>query len=102
MALEPQGLREFAEGLEELIVVEEKRSILEAQIKDELYALPDAKRPRVIGKACDGKGEWSTSINEAPLIGHYEFQTEPIAKMLAARFLKLEIPETLKHKSKQS
>ncbi|MDA1172861.1 MAG: indolepyruvate ferredoxin oxidoreductase family protein, partial [Proteobacteria bacterium] len=89
--LEPQGLREFAEGLEELIVVEEKRPILEAQIKDELYALPDGKRPRIIGKASDGKGEWSTSINEAPLIGHYEFQPEPIAKMLAARFLKLNL-----------
>jgi len=94
--LEPQGLREFAEGLEELIVVEEKRPILEAQIKDELYALPDGKRPRIIGKSCDGKGEWSTSIDEAPLIGHYEFQPEPIAKMLAARFLKLDLPESLK------
>lgn len=94
--LEPQGLREFAEGLEELIVVEEKRPILEAQIKDELYALPDGKRPRIIGKASDGKGEWSTSIDEAPLIGHYEFQPEPIAKMLAARFLKLDLPESLK------
>lgn len=94
--LEPQGLREFAEGLEELIVVEEKRPILEAQIKDELYALPDDKRPRVIGKACHGKGEWSTSIDEAPLMGHYEFQPEPIAKMLAARFLLLDIAETLK------
>lgn len=94
--LEPQGLREFAEGLEELIVVEEKRPILEAQIKDELYALPDDKRPRVIGKACHGKGEWSTAIDEAPLMGHYEFQPEPIAKMLAARFLLLDITETLK------
>lgn len=94
--LEPQGLRKFAEGLEELIVVEEKRPIIEAQIKDELYALPDGKRPRVIGKACDGKGEWSTSIEEAPLIGYFEYQPEPIAKMLAARFLKLDLPETLK------
>ena len=94
--LEPQGLREFAEGLQELIVVEEKRPILESQIKDELYALPDGKRPRVIGKACEGKGEWSTSIHDAPLIGHYEFQPEPIAKMLAARFLKLDIPQSLR------
>ncbi|MGC9659755.1 MFS transporter [Acinetobacter pittii] len=94
--LEPQGIREFAEGLEELIVIEEKRPIIETQIKDELYSLPDGKRPRVIGKATDSKGEWSTSIEEAPLIGHYEYQPEPIAKMLAARFLKLDIPENLK------
>ncbi|MFW2057922.1 indolepyruvate ferredoxin oxidoreductase family protein [Acinetobacter haemolyticus] len=94
--LEPQGIREFAQGLQELIVVEEKRPILEAQIKDELYSLPDGQRPRVIGKACDGKGEWSTSVEEAPLIGHYEFQPEPIAKMLATRFLGLDLPEALR------
>ncbi|MCH7391249.1 indolepyruvate ferredoxin oxidoreductase family protein [Acinetobacter dispersus] len=94
--LEPQGLREFAEGLQELIVVEEKRPILEAQIKDELYSLPDEQRPHVIGKAIHGKGEWSTSFKEAPLIGHYEFQPEPIAKMLAARFLQLDLPESLR------
>lgn len=94
--LEPQGLREFAEGLQELIVVEEKRPILEAQIKDELYSLPDEQRPHVIGKAPHGKGEWSTSFEEAPLIGHYEFQPEPIAKMLAARFLQLDLPESLR------
>ncbi|WP_047428400.1 indolepyruvate ferredoxin oxidoreductase family protein [Acinetobacter sp. neg1] len=94
--LEPQGIREFAEGLKELIVVEEKRPILESQIKDELYSLPDEKRPHVIGKAIHGKGEWSTSIEEAPLIGHYEFQPEPIAKMLAARFLQLDLPENLR------
>ncbi|MEB6666438.1 indolepyruvate ferredoxin oxidoreductase family protein [Acinetobacter vivianii] len=94
--LEPQGIREFAEGLKELIVVEEKRPILESQIKDELYSLPDEQRPHVIGKAIHGKGEWSTSIEEAPLIGHYEFQPEPIAKMLAARFLQLDLPENLR------
>lgn len=94
--LEPQGLHEFAEGLKELIVVEEKRPILESQIKDELYSLPDHQRPHIIGKACDGKGEWSTSTEEAPLIGYYEFQPEPIAKMLAARFLSFDIPAHIK------
>lgn len=94
--LEPQGIREFAEGLKELIVVEEKRPILESQIKDELYSLPDQQRPHVFGKAIHGKGEWSTSIEEAPLIGHYEFQPEPIAKMLAARFLQLDLPQNLR------
>ena len=50
----------------------------------------------MIGKAIHGKGEWSTSFEEAPLIGHYEFQPEPIAKMLAARFLQLDLPESLR------
>ena len=93
--LEPQGIREFAEGLQELIVIEEKRPILESQIKDELYSLPDAKRPRIIGKSSEHQGEWSTSSKDAPLIGYYEFQPELIAKMLAARFLALELPAAL-------
>jgi indolepyruvate ferredoxin oxidoreductase len=55
--LEPQGARRFAEGLEEVLVIEEKRSLIEMQLKDQLYALPDGKRPRVIGKF-DEAGQW--------------------------------------------
>lgn len=94
--LEPYGLRQFARGLQEIIVVEEKRAILESQIKDELYALPDFHRPRVVGKSSDGQGEWSTSPKDAPLISHYELQPEPIAKMLAGRLLSTELPEDLR------
>lgn len=94
--LEPAGLRVFAAGLQELIVVEEKRPILESQIKDELFALPDHLRPRVIGKSSEGHGEWSTARSDAPLISHYELQPEPIAKMLAARLLRFELPEDIR------
>ena len=48
-------LREFADGLEEILVVEEKRRIIEMQVKDALYALPDSRRPRVVGR-CDENG----------------------------------------------
>jgi indolepyruvate ferredoxin oxidoreductase len=46
--LEPQGLREFASGLDLVIVVEEKRSLLETQAREILYGEPAA--PRIIGK----------------------------------------------------
>ena len=46
--LEPTSLREFAAGLREIVVVEEKRSFVEAAVKDLLYGRPDA--PMVSGK----------------------------------------------------
>jgi len=55
--LEPQGLRAFAQGLEEILVVEEKRAVMENQIKEQLYNWDADLRPRVIGKY-DESGEW--------------------------------------------
>ena len=49
--LEPHALREFAEGLGEVLVVEERRAILEAQLKEQGYHWPAARRPRVVGKS---------------------------------------------------
>jgi len=48
--LEPQTTHEFAEGLEEILVVEEKRSIIEDQITGQLYNYPVKARPRVFGE----------------------------------------------------
>ena len=46
--IEPTGVREFAAGLREVIVVEEKRSFVEAAVKDTLYGVTGA--PSVHGK----------------------------------------------------
>ncbi|HEV8458734.1 MAG TPA: 2-oxoacid ferredoxin oxidoreductase, partial [Methylomirabilota bacterium] len=46
--MEPRIVREFSRGLEEILVVEEKRPFLEMFCKDILYGQAD--RPRVVGK----------------------------------------------------
>ena len=38
--LEPVGIREFARGLEDIVVVEEKRSFIESQMKEHMYNWP--------------------------------------------------------------
>ncbi len=48
--LEPRATHDFAEGLEEILVVEEKRSIIEDQLTGQLYNYPVAARPRVFGE----------------------------------------------------
>ncbi len=52
--LEPQIVSRFAKGLDLIIVVEEKRSLIETQIREQLFELKT--RPVVIGKK-DEKGE---------------------------------------------
>jgi indolepyruvate ferredoxin oxidoreductase len=52
--LEPQGALAFARGLEEILVVEEKRPIIEDQLKKLLYNRADA--PRVVVGKLDAEG----------------------------------------------
>jgi len=46
--LEPRSIKRFAEGLDLIIVVEEKRALIETQVKEQLY--DTAMRPLVLGK----------------------------------------------------
>jgi indolepyruvate ferredoxin oxidoreductase len=46
--LEPDGLRDFARGLDMIIVVEEKRSLIEMQVREHLYGT--AHQPILVGK----------------------------------------------------
>ncbi len=49
--LEPTGLKEFAAGLDEILVIEEKRSLIEDQAARILYGME--KQPRLVGKLDD-------------------------------------------------
>lgn len=75
--LEPQGIADFASRVDELLVVEEKRSILEDQIKTQLFNLTTERRPRVFGKA----GENGATLLQA--IG--EIGTLSVAKAILSR-----------------
>jgi indolepyruvate ferredoxin oxidoreductase len=46
--LEPSAARAFADGLEDVLVVEHKRALIEPQLKNALYDC--ARRPRIVGK----------------------------------------------------
>ena len=75
-----ETIRRFARGLEEIVVVEEKRAVLEPQVKDCLYGL-SAGAPRVFGKH-DEAGGWLF-----PPSG--EVGPETIARALAPRLARL-------------
>ncbi|GMG81783.1 indolepyruvate ferredoxin oxidoreductase family protein [Paralimibaculum aggregatum] len=75
--LESQRLTEWAEGLDLVIVVEEKRAIIETQVKEILYNRP--ARPRVVGwKDETGQVLFSVKMDLNP--GQI---AEGIARMLA-------------------
>ena len=57
--LEAQGTREFATGLREILVVEEKRQVIEYQVKEELYNWRPDVRPNVVGKFNEDEGDFS-------------------------------------------
>jgi indolepyruvate ferredoxin oxidoreductase len=60
--VEPEGLRVFARGLELIIVVEEKRSLIEVQLREELYGSPS--QPMCVGKK-DEDGNWLFPVTGA-------------------------------------
>jgi indolepyruvate ferredoxin oxidoreductase len=73
--MEPSVVRDFARGLEEVFVIEEKRPFLEMFAKNVLYGTANA--PRVVGKFDE---------QERELLPHYgEFESDMIARALVKR-----------------
>ncbi len=75
--LEAGSVLDFAEGCDELLVIEEKQPIVEMQIKDALYHRPAERRPRVCGKT-DAEGR-----SLLPVVS--EFSPLMVARVLIAR-----------------
>lgn len=97
--LEATGLQEFADGLDEILVVEEKRQVLEYQVKEELFAWIGSGRkiPRVVGKFDDKDGgEWAVPQGNWLLPAHYEFSPSIVAKVIGARLLRMALPEDVR------
>jgi indolepyruvate ferredoxin oxidoreductase len=81
--LDPEAVEAFADGLETVLVVEEKRALIESQLKSILYDAPMARKPRVVGKY-DGANEWSPRRGEEVLASIGELSPPVIAEQLAA------------------
>jgi indolepyruvate ferredoxin oxidoreductase len=76
MPFNPETVRDFARGLGEVFVIEEKRPNLESLIKDALYDL--AERPRIVGKL-DETGEML-------IPGHGALDADILVPILRRRF----------------
>jgi len=97
--LEASITRDFALGLQEILVVEEKRQVIEYQLKEELYNWRADVRPNVLGKFDEPEGE--TSLGEWGLANpsdHWLLRPKAdltpaiIAKAIAKRLTKLGVP----------
>ena len=96
--LEAQLTREFATGLQEILVIEEKRQVIEYQLKEELYNWRADVRPNVLGKFNEGEGdfsggEWSNPNPTANTLLRANADLSPaiIARAIAQRIKKLGI-----------
>jgi indolepyruvate ferredoxin oxidoreductase len=94
--LEATITREFAAGLQEILVVEEKRQVIEYQIKEELYNWRPDVRPNVLGKFDEPEGdatggEWSMPNPSDNWLLRAKADLTPaiIAKAIAKRLKKI-------------
>ena len=97
--LEATITRDFAMGLQEILVVEEKRQVIEYQIKEELYNWRADVRPNVLGKfdepeGDESGGEWGRANPSDRWLLRPKADLSPaiIAKAIAKRLTKLGVP----------
>ena len=100
--LEASITRDFAQGLQEILVVEEKRQVIEYQIKEELYNWRADVRPTVLGKFDEPEGdqsggEWGRANPSDNWLLRAKADLTPaiIAKAIAKRLKKLGVPSDI-------
>ncbi|MBC7727740.1 MAG: indolepyruvate ferredoxin oxidoreductase family protein, partial [Microbacteriaceae bacterium] len=97
--LEASITRDFAQGLQEILVVEEKRQVIEYQVKEELYNWRPDVWPNVLGKFDEVEGdssggEWSQANPSGNWLLRANADLNPtlIAQAIAKRLRKLSLP----------
>ena len=83
--LEPEGVRRFCEGLEEVLVIEERREVIEFQIKQQLFNWRADVRPHIIGKF-DHRDRPNLPLD-------VELTTGVVARAIGLRLLELDLDE---------
>ncbi len=81
--LDPIGVRDFARGLDLIVVIEEKRPLLEDQIRSILYGAASA--PRIVGKYFDGPA--FDPAHGAPAIPNFGETTPELVAQVLVRAL---------------
>src|SRR5579883_2907823 len=101
--LEEQGARRFAEGLQDVLVVEEKRGFIEDQLKRILYNMDAWNRPSIVGKLDEAgnrllpsEGELTPTIVASALVARLRRlgHNSPVLEQRLARLEAFEHPVT--------
>ena len=85
--IDEQTYAEFAEGLDEVLVIDDKREQTENAFKKICYDWPKSRRPRIVGRK-DEEG--------APLVRNFgELTADDVAKVIAERVTKFHTDEKI-------
>ena len=75
--VERETYARFADGLEEILVIEDKREQIENALRDVCYALPESRRPRIVGRRDEEGRKLVDDIGD--------LSPDKIARVLASR-----------------
>lgn len=89
--VEPSIVRDFAVGLEEILVIEEKRAFIELFVRDILYE--QTERPRILGK--------HRERGETFIPAHGELDADLLARLIAPRLQQRISSEVMDQRLKQ-